>query len=144
MSLFTLGLALILSGIVIAALGAVNLYYDRFVFRNFEEYDAVVTKLRHIKGKSWSPYESIQINAEYSVEGRRVEGAYYTLLLSSIVKYNVGDCIVVQVNPKNPKSFRTQEIEDTTEMQYTHRRSPIIAAVGAFILAAGIIMIFLM
>jgi len=144
MNLFALGLALILTGIICTALGAVNLYYDRFVFRNTEEYDAVITKLRRIQGKSWNPYVSIQLNAEYTVEGRLVEGAYYTLLISSIVKYEIGESVTVEVNPKNPKAFRIREIEETSEMANVKKRSPLITGIGLAILAAGILMIILM
>lgn len=144
MNPLALGLALILTGIIFTALGAVNIYYDRLVFRNTEECDAVITKLRRIQGKSWNPNVCIQINAEYSVDGRLVAGSYYTLLISSIVKYEVGESVTVEVNPKNPKAFRIREIEETTEMQYTKKRSPIITGIGLAILAAGIIVIIMM
>jgi uncharacterized membrane protein YidH (DUF202 family) len=144
MSPFTLGLALILTGIVFAAIGLVNAYYNKIVFRNYEEYDAVITKLKSVKGKNWSPYETVVPYAEYSVEGRLVTGAYYTMLASNIVRLNVGDDVTVQVNPKNPKVFRIQEIEDTEEMQKVLKRSPIITAIGAAILLAGIAVLLLM
>ena len=144
MNMFALGLALILAGVIFLALGLVNVYYNKFVFGNCEEYEAVVTKLRSIQGKSWSPYETIVPYAEYSVDGRLVEGAYYTPLIKSIVRLSVGETVTVQVNPKNPKAFRIQEIEDTPEMQNVRKRTAVIVAVGAVILAVGIALIVLM
>lgn len=133
-----LGLALILTGVIITALGGLNVYYNKIVFRNYEVYDAVITKLKLIKGKSYNPYESIQIYAEYTVDGVLITGHYYTILTKSIVNFNVGETVEIQVNPNSPSVFRIQSIEDSTEMENTRRRSPILAICGIAVLIVGI------
>ena len=142
MNPIALGLALILTGLILAALGLVNTYYNKVVFRTYEEFDAVITKLKVVQGKRWNPYRSFVIHAEYTVYGILVKGAYYTILPEAVVKVNVGDTVTVQVNPKNKEVFRIQDIEDTQEMELTRRRSPVLAAVGAVILIVGFIIMF--
>lgn len=137
-----LSLALILTGIIFLALGIVNVYYNKFVFRTYEEYDAVITKLKSIKGKNWNPNETIVPYAEYTVNGVLVTGAYYTPVISTIVRLRVNDTVTVQVNPDNPKVFRIADIENTAEMENTRKRSPLISAIGAVILIAGFIVMF--
>lgn len=137
-----LSLALILTGIIFLALGIVNVYYNKFVFRTYEEYDAVITKLKSIKGKNWNPNEAIVPYAEYTVNGVLVTGAYYTPVISTIVRLRVNDTVTVQVNPDNPKVFRIADIENTVEMENTRKRSPLISAIGAVILIAGFIVMF--
>ena len=138
MNTYALGLALILVGIVLTALGGLNVYYNKIVFRSYEIYDAVITKLKLIKGKSYNPYESIQIYAEYTVDGVLITGHYYTILTKSIVKFNVGETVEIQVNPDSPSVFRIQSIEDTTEMENTRKRSPILTICGIVVLIIGI------
>ena len=137
-----LSLALILTGIVCMALGIVNVYYNKVVFRKYEEYDAVITKLKSIKGKSWNPNEALVPYAEYTVNGVLINGAYYTPITSTIVDFRVNDSVIVQVNPDNPKAFRIADIENTTEMENTRKRSPLITAIGAVIMIVGFIIMF--
>ena len=137
------GLALGLTGIVTAALGAVNIYYNRFVFREYEETEAVITKLKASSENVFNQMRSVTIYADYAVNETVVTGTYYTILPDKIVNVKPGDIVTIQVSPKNPKVFRIQDIEDTNEMQTTRRRSPLFTYIGAGIVILGIILIYI-
>ncbi|MBQ9808839.1 MAG: DUF3592 domain-containing protein [Ruminococcus sp.] len=137
------GLALVLTGIVTAALGAVNIYYNRFVFREYEETEAVITKLKASSENVFNQMRSVTIYADYAVNETVVTGTYYTILPDKIVNVKPGDIVTIQVSPKNPKVFRIQDIEDTNEMQTTRRRSPLFTYIGAGIVILGIILIYI-
>jgi len=137
------GLALVLTGIVTAALGAVNIYYNRFVFREYEETEAVITKLKASSENVFNQMRSVTIYADYAVNETVVTGTYYTILPDKIVNVKPGDIVTIQVSPKNPKVFRIQDIEDTNEMQTTRRRSPLFTCIGAGIVILGIILIYI-
>ena len=137
------GLALVLTGIVTAALGAVNIYYNRFVFREYEETEAVITKLKASSENVFNQMRSVTIYADYAVNETVVTGTYYTILPDKIVNVKPGDIVTIQVSPKNSKVFRIQDIEDTNEMQTTRRRSPLFTYIGAGIVILGIILIYI-
>jgi len=137
------GLALVLTGIVTAALGAVNIYYNRFVFREYEETEAVITKLKASSENVFNQMRSVTIYADYAVNETVVTGTYYTILPDKIVNVKPGDIVTIQVSPQNPKVFRIQDIEDTNEMQTTRRRSPLFTYIGAGIVILGIILIYI-
>lgn len=137
------GLALMLVGIIFTSMGALNVYYNMVVFRETEKFDAIVTKLKLIKGKFSTPYDSFQIYAEYSVNGVLIEGYYYTILQKHLVKCKVGDSIIVQVNPKHPKVFMMQDIECTQEMENTRKRSPILVCFGLVLIVAAMLILVL-
>lgn len=137
------GLALVLTGIVTAALGAVNIYYNRFVFREYEETEAVITKLKASSENVFNQMRSVTIYADYAVNETVVTGTYYTILPDKIVNVKPGDIVTIQVSPRNPKVFRIQDIEDTNEMQTTRRRSPLFTYIGAGIVILGIILIYI-
>ncbi|MBR6580154.1 MAG: DUF3592 domain-containing protein [Ruminococcus sp.] len=137
------GLALILVGIITVAMGALNVYYNMIVFRETEEFDAVVTKIKLIKGKRSTPYDAFQVYAEYSVNGVLIKGYYYTILQKHLVKCNVGDNIVIQANPNHPNVFMIQDIECTQEMENTRKRSPILVGFGLVLIVAAILILIL-
>lgn len=137
------GLALVLTGVVTAALGAVNIYYNSFVFREYEETEAVITKLKASSENVFNQMRSVTIYADYAVNETVVTGTYYTILPDKIVNVKPGDIVTIQVSPNNPKVFRIQDIEDTNEMQTTRRRSPLFTYIGAGIVILGIILIYI-
>ena len=138
-----LGLALILTGFIISVLFASQMHY-RKRFRDTEDHEAVITRLKRIKGRQWSIYETVQVYAEYPVDGITVKGYYYMPLMPDMVRFREGDTVTVSVDPADPKVFMIKDIENSAEMDTVRKRAPIMAVCGLLLLAAGIaVLIFL-
>ena len=131
-----LGTALTVTGFVITVLFASQMHY-RKKFSDTEDHEAVITRLKRIKGQL-SIYETVQIYAEYLVDGIPVKGYYYMPLMKDMVRFREGDTVTVSVNPSEPGVFMIKDIENSAEMDNVRKRTPIMVVCGLVCLIAGI------
>ena len=133
------GYALILSGVIFAALAFVTWHYGRVFSGELEECEARITALKPMTSR---PYNMLVCpEAEYSINGLMIRGHYYTHVFEPAVNVKAGDTVMVQVNPKRPKVFRIESIEESVQMKNAKKNYPALAGVGAVLIIAGIIVL---
>ncbi len=137
--IMAVGYALVLVGVIFGALAFVVWYYGRVFSGEPEECEARITALKPMTSR---PYNMLVCpEAEYRINGVSVRGHYYTHVIDTAVDIEVGDTIMVQVNPKHPKVFRIESIEESMQMKNTKKNSPALAGVGAVLIIVGIIVL---
>lgn len=136
-----LGLSLIVSGVIVGMIGFVIWYYGGVFSKELTKCEAVVTAKKRMTSR---PYDLLVCpEAEYSINGRFVRGHYYTHLPESVLNANIGDTIVVEVNPAHPKVFRISAVEETRPMQNTKKNAWVCMVLGAVFIVSGIICIII-
>ncbi|MCR4795570.1 MULTISPECIES: DUF3592 domain-containing protein [Ruminococcus] len=131
---------IIFLGVILLAIGFVTWYYGRVFSGELEECESRITALKPMTSQ---PYNIMVCpEAEYSINGRLVRGHYYTHVLESAANIKVGDTVRIQVNPRHPKVFRIEDIENSMPMKKTKSSAPYFAIVGAGLIAIGIIFAF--
>ncbi len=136
----SLGLALILTGVISLAMGIVMTYYKSFFKGETEEVEAkIVSMKRSVSGD----YPLICPHAEYSIGGKLIKGHYYMNILESQADFKVGDTVTIQVNLKHPKMFMIKSLEERLGRFKGNNNFWILTVIGGVTLLAGIAAVIL-
>ena len=131
-----LWLGLVFSGFLLIAAGIARQYYNcTFTGEDVYRYEAIVTDIKdsiQTNGELVCPY------VEYQSETGTVKAHHYTPIFRSCLNFVKGDTITILVDPKKPKIFRIADM-DLYETAQTRKIPLVLIALGAFIMAAGII-----